>query len=137
MAFTSTHTFRALYINTSTVSYAAGDAVLGVTDITVSETRTVLDTHAIGDDTVLNLVAARTAEISIEGYFTPGTDGNDAPITAYEDGSLVQVWVLTSTGPDAGFRYPCLVQESSYSEPTDGLVKWTAKFILSDAPVAF
>ncbi len=138
MAVTSTHQFAALYVNTSTLSYVAGDQANGVTQIDMEDSREVLSLQELGTPLIFNQSGTRTITMTVEGRIMPEqSDGNLAARTSFANGSLVQVWLLHTTGPDSGVRYPMICTAINESLPLDGFITFSATFSLQGTPVAF
>lgn len=138
MSFTSTSTFSAIFITATDIAYVAGDELIGVQDLSVSDSRAAIDVTALGDGYHFNLTGARTVELTFSG----STDAASAPQgvlrTAFAAGSVCYLHVITNpaatSGQVKGRKYPVYISTYSTSYAIDSQLKFDATAILAAAP---
>lgn len=125
-----------VYVKSSSSAPSAGDLVDGIKEITVKDSRTMLDTTDFLDSSgaKTKLAGLLDASISLSGDYEQSDSPQALLRTSFASGATVYVTLL----PDGtnGYTYPCIVESYDVKGSVDGITEFSASLVGSGARTA-
>lgn len=139
MSAVAAHTFQ-VYAK-STAGAAAGDELDGINDVSISSSKTMLETTDFKDTTGARtrMAGLEDASISLSGDY----ESADAPQlllrSSFDSGATVYVTILVDPSASAGsqgYRFPCIVESYESKGSVDGKAEFSVSLVMNGAKVA-